>query len=59
MDGVRDAFSKLGDGTVGSRVFRASARVSLYGDGVGMAEALAAAYDDAAAPARDWRSRRA
>ena len=46
MDGVRDAFSQLGDGTVGSRVFRACARVSLYGDGVGMAEALAAAYDD-------------
>ena len=46
MDGVRDAFSQLGDGTVGSRLFRACARVTLYGDGVGMAEALAAAYDD-------------
>ena len=31
--GVRDAFSQLGDGTVGSRLFRACARLSLDGDG--------------------------
>jgi len=43
---VRERFSQLGDGTVGSRAFRACARVSLDGNGVGMAEALAAAYDD-------------
>jgi Zn-dependent protease len=41
---VRDALSRLGDGAVGSRLFRACARLALEGDGSGMAEALAAAY---------------
>lgn len=43
---VRDAFGRLGDGTVGSRLFRASARLTLDGDGRGMAEALAAGTVD-------------
>ena len=43
---VRDSFSKLGDGTVGSRLFAACARVMLSGDGVGMAEGLADAHGD-------------
>jgi hypothetical protein len=46
MDEIRDAFSRLGDGTVGSRLFRACARLSLDGDAGGMASALASAYDD-------------
>ena len=46
MDGVRDAFSRLGEGAVGSRLFAACARLTLHGDGRGMAEALAAGYLD-------------
>jgi Zn-dependent protease len=43
---VRDAFGRLGDGTVGSRLFRACTRLTLDGDGRGMAEALAAGTID-------------
>ncbi len=46
MDGVRDTFSQLGDGTVGSRLFRACARLTLHGDRRGLGEALAAGYVD-------------
>ncbi len=46
MAEVCDALDKLGDGTVGSPLFRASARLTLDGDDRGMAAALAAAYAD-------------
>ena len=44
--GVHDALDTLGDGTVGSPLFRACAHLALDGDGRGMAEALAAGYLD-------------
>jgi hypothetical protein len=43
---VRNALDKLGDGTVGSPLFRACAHLTLDGDGGGMAGALAAGYLD-------------
>jgi stage IV sporulation protein FB len=43
---VSDALDRLGDGVVGSRLFRACAHLALEGDVEGMAEGLAAAYTD-------------
>jgi Zn-dependent protease len=43
---VRDALDRLGDGVVGSRLFRACAHLALEEDCTGMADGLAAAYSD-------------